>query len=216
MFENPILCSEDAVSFAFAKAFGTQGQLFFKFHHNLSLRYGRNWYYYCAPEVDVIEVRDDGRVIAYELKGARRHATGVADYPAIHDAIGQAIAYLDLPWIFESNQRLFEGGAFDSVYVVCAREKPDVDEGEKRILSTVPIGAMLALPDGQFVTIKEAPPNPIQNTLAKKHFLENLDTLGKHTTNSRIFRRIATAGEAWFARSESAVILSTISELKSA
>jgi len=59
---------------------------------------------------------------------------------------------------------------------------------------------MLALPDGKFVTIKEAPPNPIQSLEAKEHFLQNLETLEKHTTSSRIFHRIEAAGEQWFRR----------------
>lgn len=80
---------------------------------------------------------------------------GDADYPAFYDAIGQAIVYLDLPWIHEDGERRFEGGAFASVYVVCARETCKIDDSERRILSTVPLGAIVALPNGEFVTIKD-------------------------------------------------------------
>jgi hypothetical protein len=52
MSDSVILPSEDAVSFSFQKAFGTESRLFFKFHHNLNLRHDRTWHYYCAPEVD--------------------------------------------------------------------------------------------------------------------------------------------------------------------
>jgi hypothetical protein len=199
--KTPIHFTEDAVTYALHRSFGTDSRLFFKFHHNLTLQDKRNrsWYFYCAPEVDVIEVRGDGHVIAYELKGARRHHSGIPDYPAIYDAIGQAIAYLDLPWVYEGDTRKFDGGVFDEVYVVCARENSTVGESELRILSTVPVGAMLALPDGRFVTIKPAPQNPIQDVRAKEFFLQHLDCMEKHTNVSRIFRRIAAAGEEWFA-----------------
>ena len=41
----------------------------------------------------------------------------------------------------------------------------------------MPLGAMLALPSGEFVTIKDAPPDPLQDIRAKEHFLQNLDSL---------------------------------------
>lgn len=189
------------MTYALHRSFGVESRLFFKFHHNLSLqeRKSRNWYFYCAREIDLIEVRGDGRVIAYELKGARHHRSGTPDYPAIYDAIGRAIGYLDLPWVYESDRRKFGGGVFDEVYVVCARGDSTVDESELRILSTLPVGARLALPDGRFVTIKPAPQNPIQDVRAKEFFLQRLDCMEKHTNVSRVFRRIASASEEWFA-----------------
>jgi hypothetical protein len=199
MVDSLAVFSEDAVAYSFFKQFGADGKLFFKFHHNLSPRSGRNWSYFCSPEIDVIQVRNDGQLIAYELKGARQHKGGTADYLAFYDAIGQAVGYLDLPRAYENNQRVFRGGAFDLVYIVCARGTSEVDEGERRVLGTVPVGAMLALPDGRFITVKDAPRNPIQDPSAKAHFLENLNTLSKHTTVSRIFQRIDGVGQHWFA-----------------
>jgi hypothetical protein len=201
MVELQNLYSEDAVAYSLHTNRLADGSRFlFKVHHNMRMRVERTWYYWCAPEIDVIEVKSDRRVIGYELKGARRYRAGQTDYPAIYDAIGQAVAYLDLPGVFEADARKFAGGVFDSVYLVCAREQPSIDESEKRILAGLPIGAMLALPDGKIVTVKEAPPNPIQSLEAKEHFLQNLDALEKHTTSSRIFRRIEAAGNRWFGR----------------
>jgi hypothetical protein len=193
--------SEDAVAFALYKqCIAGNSQMFFKFHHNLSFRVDREWYYYCSPEVDVIEVRNDGSIVGYELKGSRKHKSGLPDFPDVFEAMGQALAYLDLPGVHEKSGRsLFVGGIFDFVNVVCARPTPDLDAREMRCLSIVPIGAMLALPDGQVLTLKEAPPNPFRNLQAKEHFLRNLNTLEKHTTRSKIFRRIESAGESWFA-----------------
>ena len=61
----------------------------------------------------------------------------------------------------------------------------------------MPLGAMLALPDGQFVTIKEAPHNPIQDIRAKDHLLQNVNSLEKHTLASRIGRSILADGEKY-------------------
>ncbi|MBF6570967.1 MAG: hypothetical protein IVW54_19045 [Candidatus Binataceae bacterium] len=202
MSENVRLFNEDAVAYALhGKCVASDSQVFLQFHHNLKIaRSDRGWYYWCAPELDLIEVRPDGRVVGYELKGARQHKSGLPDFPAMYDGIGQAVAYLDLPTICEGQRRLFEGGVFDGVYLVCARERAKIDESERRVLGVVPIGGMLALPDGQFETVKEAPQNPIQNVGAKKHFLQNLDSLEKHGNSGRIFRRIKERGEAYFNR----------------
>ena len=80
---------------------GPDSKFFFKFQNNLTRRENRPWYYYCAPDIDVIEIRQDGKLIAYELKDARKHRSGIPDSPPLSDAIGQAIAYLDLPWIYD-------------------------------------------------------------------------------------------------------------------
>ena len=196
MNETPIIFTEDAVAYSlFKHRLDSNSRLFFKFNHNMSIRRGRPWFYYCAPDVDVIEVTPDHTVIAYELKGSRMRRTALVDFPAIHDPIGQAVAYLDLPRIYQGERRLFEGGVFDHVYAVCARDRDAIDSGERKLYEFVPIGLMLALPDGRFATIKEAPKNPNQNPSAKAHFLRNLDTLDNHEVHSRIFRSIKQAGE---------------------
>jgi hypothetical protein len=204
---NSNIYSEDVVAFALYKqCIARNSQVFFKFHHNLSFRGDRQWYYYCSPEVDVIEARNDGITVGYELKGSRKHKSGVPDFPDVFDAMGQALAYLDLPGVHDKSGRSrFVGGVFDFVNVVCARQTPDLDERETRGLSIVPIGAMLALPDGRLLTLKEAPPNPFLNLQAKEHFQQNLNTLEKHTIRSKIFRRIESAGERWFADGRSLV-----------
>lgn len=198
---DPVIFTENAVAYSLYKHLynhsGPESRFFFKFQHNRTLRESRPWYYYCAPDIDVIEIRQDEKLIAYELKGARKHHSGIPDSPPLSDAIGQAIAYLDLPWIYENDHRKFVGGAFDQVYIVCARATAAIDDSEPRILDTVPLGAMLALPDGQFVTIKEAPHNPIQDIRAKDHLLQNVNSLEKHTLASRIGRSILADGEKY-------------------
>jgi hypothetical protein len=198
MPEDARVFTEDAVAYALYQQCAAKGsKVFLKFGNNFQI--DRSWSYWCAPDVDVIEVRADGRVVAYELKGARQHKSGQPDFPAIYDGIGQAVAYLDLPRIYEGQRRVFQGGVFDCAYMVWARGKAEIDEGERRILGVVPIGGIFALPDGQFETVKEAPQNPIQSTEAKGHFLRNLASLEKHSVSSKIFRGINSRGETYFA-----------------
>jgi len=69
-----VLFSEDAITYSLFKNYILKNsKVFFKFAHNINIKAPRGWDYRCSPEIDVIEVRGDGIVIAYELKGVRRY-----------------------------------------------------------------------------------------------------------------------------------------------
>lgn len=201
-----VLFNENVISFSLYKNYiSKESRVFFKVSHNIKPE--RNWEYWCAPEVDIIEVKKDGIINAYELKGVRRYKKVEEIWPAFYDGAGQVLAYLNLPYVGVSKapegpiERFdkFMGGAFDFVYLVYARNKiENFPEYEKRIFNLLPIGVILATPDGKFGIVKEAPKNPLQNEEAKKHFLANLDTLEKFSVNSRIFRKIREEGEKYF------------------
>ena len=203
-----ILFNENVISYSLYKNSLSKGtRIFFKVSHNIKI--GRNWNCWCAPEVDVIEVTNDNTVIAYELKGVRKGRKKMIEskeeslnFPASYDGIGQALAYLNLPYVNETDPSLnlnkFNGGSFDFVYLVCARSKPEFPEYEKRIFNLLPIGMTLALANGQFVKVKEASKNPLQSNEAKEHFLVNLNTLDKFSINGKIFRKIKEQGERYF------------------
>jgi len=193
-----IIFSEDVLSYClYRNCIPNESRIFFKISHNIDIKTNRIWSYWCSPEVDLIEVMKNNTITGYELKGARLRK-GTEEFPAFYDGIGQAIAYLNLPFVYENNQFKFGGGVFDFVYVVYARNKIEFPEHEKKIFNLLPIGVILALPDGKFEKVKEAPKNPLQNREAKEHFLNNLDTLKRHSTNSRIFRKIKETGERYF------------------
>ena len=205
-----ILFNENVISYALYKNYFSIGsKIFFRVSHNIKI--GRNWNYWCAPEVDVIEVTKDNNVIAYELKGVRKGRKKIVkskeespNFPAFYDGIGQVLAYLNLPYVNETdpspNLNKFNGGAFDFVYLVYAREQSEFPEYERRILNSLPIGITLALPNGEFVKVKEASKNPLQSKEAKEHFLENLNTLDKFSINGKIFRKIKEQGERYFSK----------------
>src|SRR3989344_7784220 len=197
--------NEDAVCYALYKSYIAQdSEVFFKFLHNISSKNPRGWDYWCAPEVDMIEVKKDKTIIAYELKGARKYKDNSADqnWPGFYDGLGQALAYLDLPKIWQDGKFKTVGGVFDFVYLVHARPDEKFEEFDLKILNLTPIGFITALPDGKFVKVHKAKLNPLREEETKKHFLNNLHTLEKHSTNSKIFRKICQKGEVYFQHNE--------------
>ena len=196
--------NEDAVCYAFYKNYIAQdSEVFFKLLHNMSFKAPKGWDYWCAPEVDVIEVKKDKTIVAYELKGARKYKDNSADqnWPGFYDGLGQALAYLDLPKIAENSEFRSAGGAFDFVYLVHARPQAKFEEYEQKIFNLLPIGFIIALPDGKFVKVHKAKPNPLLDKVTKRHFLDNLHTLEKHSINSRIFRGVKQKGGIYFQES---------------
>lgn len=199
--ETKKIFNEDAVSYALYKNYIAQDSgVFFKFLHNMSPQKPKGWDYWCAPEVDVIEIKEDTTIIGYELKGARKYKDGSTDqnWPGFYDGLGQALAYLDLPKIVENSEFRSTGGAFDFVYLVHARPEAKFEEYEQKVFDLLPIGFIIALSDGTFVKVHEAKPNPLRDEETKRHFLSNMHTLEKHSIGSKVFRKINQKGEIYF------------------
>lgn len=195
--------NEDAVCRAFYKNYiPKDSKAFFKFLHNMSPKEPKGWDYWCAPEVDVIEIKKDTTIIGYELKGARKYKDGSTDqnWPGFYDGLGQALAYLNLPKIAENSKFRSMGGAFDFVYLVHARPDERFEEYDSKILNLTPIGFITVLPNGQCIKVRDAQPNPLRDKETKRHFLNNLHTLDKHSVNSKIFRTICQKGEEYFSK----------------
>lgn len=152
-------------------------KIFRKFSHNLNL--DREWNFYCGTDIDILEVTRDNTVIGYELKGYRKYK-GNFEPPGLYEGLDQALNYLNLPYVCgKDNKMLFDGGIFDYVYLVHARQNSVFENYERRVFSVTPIGFIIATPDNEFHKVCEARPNPIQNKEAKEHFLSNLNSLGK-------------------------------------
>ena len=164
----------------------------------MSSKAKKGWDYWCAPEVDVIEIKSDKTIVAYELKGAQKYKSTETNWPGFYDGLGQALAYLDLPKIVEDGRFKSLGGAFDFVYLVHARPEAKFEEYERKIFNLLPIGFIVVLPDGRAVKVHDAKPNSLRDEETKQHFLNNLHTLEKHSINSKIFRKICQKGEAYF------------------
>jgi len=159
-------------------------KVFQKVFHNV----GRGeWNYWFAPDVDMLEVRADGTVVGYELKGFRRGKEGY-EPPALYAGLDQAVAYLGLPWV---NAR-FEGSLFDYVYLVHMSEEATVSEGivhmSEVIARCTPLGFIVANYDRveEMVTPKA---NPFKSEAVKKLFLDHLQVLESYRRFKFRFRR---------------------------
>jgi hypothetical protein len=185
-------------------------RVFFKVSHNMSL--DRGWHFWCAPDMDLVEVRPDDTVVAYEVKGQQRRK-GSYEWPAIHDGMDQALRYLTLPRVTSetTEQGMFEGGVPDLVYLVDPIPSRDVLAPlDVRVISLTPVGFMGIQPlsvslsmqsgevgagdifTGQLDKIVELVParqNPLQDSQAKAFFLEHLASLKNFGEESRIFSR---------------------------
>jgi hypothetical protein len=185
---NPL--TEDLITWIlFQRGRVAGSRFFFKLKHNLSLE--RNWHYSFGPDVDLLEVRNNDTLVGYEIKGQRKTHTGEYDWPALYDGLGQALHYLILPFASDSHgNRILEGGAFDYVYLVNARQEPSKDEAGFKVLRLTPLGYMTVAP-GSVVT-ELIPPrhNPLQSPEAKQHVLSNLSTLVEFSEQSKTFNSL--------------------------
>ena len=172
-------------------------RFFFNLKHTISIKSEREWYYAFSPDVDLLEIRKDNAIVAYEVKGQQKHKL----WPAEYEGLDEAMAYLQLPLILTNSKRLYEGGAIDKVYLVhCAPRANVFDKTWLRIVSITPIGCILITGKGKVFNILEAKPNPVLNNDARQHFLHNLGTLEPFNEDSRTFRSIKRQAEEYLAR----------------
>ncbi len=203
--------TEDLLLFVMSLLARQRGsRVFFKVSHNMSL--DRGWNFWCAPDMDLVEIRNDNTIVAYEFKGQRKGKNGY-DWPACHDGLDQALKYLVLPRV--TNQAtvlpMFNGGVPDLVYLVHPVPSLDsLDPLDLKVISLTPIGFMGILPlstdrinksrnldPGEAFAseldkvVEFAPPqqNPLQDTRAKTFFLDNLASLRNFGETGRTFSR---------------------------
>jgi len=208
--------TEDAVLYLLSHLASTRGsKVFVKITNNFSL--DRDWHFWCAPDVDLLEVRPDDTVIAYEAKGQRRRR-GDIEPVGVLEGLGQALMYLDLPAINIGGVRTFDGGAPDFVYLVHGSSSPELlDSRKKRVVDLTPVGFLAAFPSDEGAN-SQAPPaaspiapqhhclaeivppklNPLQDPRAKAFLLEHLSSLEMFGEKGHSYQRIKIAGRAIF------------------
>lgn len=172
-------------------------KFFFKLKHTIKPE--REWYYCFSPDVDLLEVKRDNTIVAYEVKGQQKHK----GWPAEYEGLDEAVAYLQLPLIMTDGKRLYEGGAIDKVYLAHCSPRGNVfGETWLKIVSITPIGCIIITGKGEVFNILEAKPNPVLNKEVKQHFLQNLNTLEPFNEDSRTFRSIKRQAEEYLARNK--------------
>ncbi|MCK4403656.1 MAG: hypothetical protein KAW02_01075 [candidate division Zixibacteria bacterium] len=200
---NQIPFGEKVVTYALCKKCVEKGsKVFIRFSHNLTIKQDRDWDYWTGTDIDFLEITKERIIIGYEIKGMKKYK-GRYEPSRLYEGLDQTMGYLNLPFVKQKgNSKLkFDGGAFDFVYLVHARNEVEFLECEKRIFDIVPIGFIIATPDGKFEIVKKASKNPIQSKEAKQHFLNNLDSLKKFSLKSKIFKKIQEIGKCYFKES---------------
>ncbi len=73
---------------------------------------GGHQYFYFTPDIDLLEVRPNGLVVGYELKGCRKSKSG-HDLPPYYAGVDEALAYLINPMSSPMSQSAFT--------IICSR-----------------------------------------------------------------------------------------------
>lgn len=152
-----------------------QSQIFQKVR--ISKDTGGYRYFRFSPDVDLLEVRPNRKVVGYELKGFRKSGRDMAA-PPYYEGIDQALAMLKNP---ESSpiSGSFAGSIFDEVYVVHPLGS-DIEQLADLLELTTPIGLVVVSHQGTKEVVKPKP-NPFLSEEMKAYFLERLDSLESYT-----------------------------------
>ena len=78
---------------------------------------GGSGYFQFSPDIDLLEVRKNGVIAGYELKGYRKSKQGFVP-PPYYEGADEALAYLVNPVASPLSQSTFAGSIFDYVYLV--------------------------------------------------------------------------------------------------
>ena len=152
-----------------------QGQIFQKVRASKDT--GGYRYFGFSPDIDLLEVRPNGKVVGYELKGYLKSG-GSWKPPIYYEGIDQALAMLKNP-IRSPASDAFAGSVFDEVYVVHP-EGSDIEGLADLLGLCTPLGLIMVSHRGTREIVKPKP-NPFLNLELKNHFLSRLDTLETYT-----------------------------------
>ncbi len=134
-------------------------------------------YFTFSPDIDLLEVRQSGEVVGFELKGWGK-AGRTTKPPMYYDGVDQALAYLVNP-ISSPVSQGFAGSIFDYVYLVHPPQT-GVDRLTGVLERLTPLGLAVAGPGGVTELVKPRP-NPYLNSAVKALFLQSLDALSAYT-----------------------------------
>ena len=134
-------------------------------------------YFSFSPDIDLLEVRQSGAVVGYELKGYRRSGKSMAP-PSHYEGIDQALAVLKNP-VRSPWSQSFAGSVFDHSYIV----HPDgsqIDTLADLLEACTPLGLVVVDHRGTREVVKPKP-NPFLDQDLKSYFTSRLDTLEAYT-----------------------------------
>ena len=134
-------------------------------------------YFKFSPDVDLLEVRPNGKVVGYELKGFSKSGRSMRA-PSYYEGIDQALAMLKNP-VSSPLSDSFAGSIFDLVYLVHPTGSGIEQLADVLELCTL-IGLVVVSHQGTKEVVKPKP-NPFLSEDMKAYFLARLDTLESYT-----------------------------------
>ena len=134
-------------------------------------------YFRFSPDIDLLEVRPNGKVVGYELKGYLKSGRSMRA-PSYYEGIDQALAMLKNP-LSSPLSDSFAGSIFDHVYLVHPAGS-DVEQLADLLRLCTPIGLVVVSHQGTKEIVKPKP-NPFLSEEMKAYFLARLDTLESYT-----------------------------------
>ena len=134
-------------------------------------------YFSFSPDIDLLEVRLNGTVVGYELKGYRKSGKTMKP-PSHYEGIDQALAILKNP-VSSPLSESFAGSVFDYSYLVHA-DGSQVDQLADLLWQCTPLGLIVVNHLGTREIVKPKP-NPFLDHDIKSYFVSKLDTLTAHT-----------------------------------
>ena len=134
-------------------------------------------YFSFSPDIDLLEVRPNGKVVGYELKVYLKSGSSW-NPPSYYQGIDQALALLKNPVRAPASDS-FAGSVFDEVYIVHP-EGSDIERLADLLQLCTPLGLIMVSHQGTREIVKPRS-NPFLSQEMKDHFLSRLDTLEAYT-----------------------------------
>lgn len=144
---------------------------------------GGQEYFWFRPDVDLLEVRHDGTVVGYELKGIQKSKSTTRDvtfYEGLDQALSLLVNPVDSPL---SDSVPPEASIFDHVYLVHPSDNPagEVHSGAfARLVDSCTPAGLIYVGHNRWKEAVSPKPNPHVNQELKNLFLQNLDAFAQY------------------------------------
>ncbi len=112
--------TEDAVFLLLAQVLKRKNQSTILKCVRTSKSIGGYRYFHFSPDIDLLEIRGNGIIVGYELKGYRKSGRSQSP-PSLYEGIDEALFYLVNPVSTPMSETTFAGSIFDYVYLVHPR-----------------------------------------------------------------------------------------------
>ncbi len=167
--------SEASITREYGKKLISEGySIFLNVKHNLLAKHEELMYLF-SPDADIIAVKND-EVIGIEVKGERATQSTLG-LEQIYVGLGETLLYLINPVIFEYNNKPYNGGIFDKVYLLIPKLPSCCKNSLIRLIRDLKFIGLVTLSNGIVI---EPAQNPYLNPEKKYLFLANIKTLARY------------------------------------